>query len=54
VTVAVRELASRIGAQVLGSYDPALSDLSWRDFYDDMHISADALGRTSWPSALTP
>jgi hypothetical protein len=54
VTAAVRQLASGIDAQVLGSYDPALSGLGWRDFYDDMHISADALDRMSWPSAPVP
>ena len=50
VVRAVQGLAGRVGADVLGSYDPAVSGLDWRDFYDDMHVSAEALGHLRWAS----
>lgn len=53
VVGAVRVLASRVGADVLGSFDPAVFGLTWRDFYDDMHVSAEALGRLRWSSSTT-
>jgi len=50
VVRSVQVLAGRVGGDVIGSYHPAVSGLSWRDFYDDMHVSAEALNRLQWPS----
>ncbi len=46
---AMSRLGAQIGAQLIGSYDPAASGLEWRDFFDDMHVSTQALGELRWP-----
>jgi hypothetical protein len=38
-----RELAARYGLRVIGSYDPVASVMTAVNFYDGMHLRAEAI-----------